>query len=740
MHQTIKLSIKNISCASCVSGIESTLMGVSGVTKARVNFAQKTISIEGQSKADALIDALAGIGYQAQVFSEPDLKHQEQEEQILFRQLMRKFIFAGLGGALLFLLGMLNLVPPLTTLKGQVIWSVLGLVTLSLMIYAGGHFYRNAWKAFLNHHSSMDTLIALGTGSAWAYSQFISIFPNAVPPLAQHVYFEAALMIIALINLGAALEIRARGKTSQAIKRLMGLQAKTARVMRQEEEVDIPIEEVVLGDIVRVRPGEKIPVDGQIIEGQSMIDESMLTGEALAVKKQSGDEVIGSTLNKSGSFKFKATRVGKDTALAHIIDMVQQAQNTKPPIAKLADIVASYFVPSVMIIAVITALIWFNFGPQPIVAYMLVTSMTVLIIACPCALGLAAPISIMVGMGKAAEHGALIRNGEALQTATHINAIVLDKTGTITKGRPEVAEVYACGDFQLQELLALAASLESGSEHPLGEAITEQAKRENLSLYEVSEFKAIAGYGISGRVNEQTLFFGNQRLMEQQGIDFEHLKQKSQTMASLGHTPMYLAIEGKLQGLLSVADPIKEDSQDAIARLQKQGITVYMLTGDNQTTAAVVAKQVGIEHVIAEVLPQDKAEHVRQLQQQNFIVGMVGDGINDAPALAQADVGFAIGSGTDVAIESADITLMSSSIQGVAHAIAISTATLGNIKQNLWGAFLYNSLGIPVAAGILYPFLGILLNPIIAGGAMALSSVTVVTNANRLRWFNPKGD
>ncbi len=733
MDNTQKLSLLNINCASCVTTIEAALKRVEGVNTAEVSFADKTALITGTASLESLISAVEAAGYQAKQFEEHSAQEEEQEEFGHFRQLLRKFIIAATLGVILLLVTLFELIPPVTTPNGQVIWFLIGLVTLGLMTYAGGHFYRNAWRAFLKRHATMDTLIALGTGTAWLYSQVITIAPNIVPPLAQHVYFEAAIIIIALVDLGAALEIRARGKTSQAIKRLIGLQAKTARVLRQGQELDVLIEEIQLGDTLRVRPGEKIAVDGEIIDGHSSIDESMLTGEPIPVQKNVGDEVIGSTLNKMGSFLFKATRVGKDTALAHIIDLVQTAQNTKPPIARLADVVASFFVPAVIIIAVITALLWFYFGPEPKIAFMLVTSMTVLIIACPCALGLAAPISVMVGMGKAAEHGILIRNGEALQQATTLSTIVLDKTGTITKGHPEVTDIIAISDWDNTALLQWSASLESGSEHPLGQAIMDAATAKHLSLLPIKNFAAIVGHGVSAMIEGKSVLLGNDTLMRKENIDLDQVINQANELASLGRTPMYLAVERQIVGLIAVADPIKEDSKAAIARLKALGLTVIMLTGDNATTAKVVAEQVGIQQVLADVLPKDKSAKVQQLQSEGYRVGMVGDGINDAPALAQADVGFAIGSGTDVAIESADVTLMRSSIHGVVDAIELSGAAMRNIKQNLFGAFIYNSLGIPIAAGILFPFTGILLNPIIAGGAMALSSVTVVSNANRLR-------
>lgn len=735
MSQTQKLFLSNIHCASCVKKIESALMDLEGVESAQVNFATKTASVTGEAKLEALITAIEKIGYVAKPYDEAIVLGEEQVEFARFRQLFRRFVASGLGGLIIFLLGFAGVLPPLSDVAGQLLWFGLGIATLLLMIYAGGYLYKNAWKAFINHQATMDTLVALGTGSAWLFSQFITVFPDAVPPLAQHVYFEATLIIIALVDFGAALETRARGKTSQAIKRLIGLKPKTARVVRDGQEIDIPIEDVLINEIVRVRPGEKIAVDGEMIEGHSTVDESMLTGEPIPVAKKVGDEVIGATINKTGTFLFKATRVGKDTALSQIINMVQTAQNTKPPIARLADIVSSFFVPAVMITAIITALIWFNFGPMPRIGFMLVTSMTVLIIACPCALGLAAPISVIVGMGKAAECGALIRNGAALQQASKLSAIVLDKTGTITKGHPEVTDIYSASNWHEEKILQWAASIESGSEHPLGQAIVDLANEKQLEMLPMQNFHAISGEGVRATIKKKHVILGNTKLMTNANIATKGFDVHTEKMANLGHTPMYVAVEDEVVGIISVADPIQKDAKQAISRLHKLGLKVFMITGDNLTTANYVSAQVGIDQVIAEVLPQEKADKIYQLQQSGEIVGMVGDGINDAPALATADVGFAIGSGTDVAIESADITLMRSSIHGVADAIAVSSATMRNIKENLFGAFIYNSLGIPIAAGILYPFIGLLLNPMIAGAAMALSSVTVVSNANRLRFF-----
>ena len=626
---------------------------------------------------------------------------------------------------------------PETNLE-RISWLVVGILTFGVMYFSGKHFYVGAWKSFKNHSANMDTLIALGTGTAWLYSMVVVFAPDAVPLMARHVYFEATAMIIGLIDLGLALEIKARGKTSEAIKRLIGLQAKTATVVRDNKEVQIGIEQVLFNDIVKVKPGEKIPVDGVVLEGHTSIDESMLTGEPMPAEKAEEDEVVAGTLNKSGMILFRATRVGKDTALAQIINMVKRAQNSKPPIGRLADVISAFFVPVVMITSVLSALAWLNFGPEPAIAFAIVSATTVLIIACPCALGLATPMSVMVGVGKAAEAGVLIRNGEALQTASKITAMILDKTGTITEGAPKVTDIILAKATDEKDVLQLAASLESGSEHPLAQAIVESALDQDIELLKIEAFNAITGFGVEASCNNKALLFGNDKLMKLKGIDLTGFVEQAQSLAKEAKTPMYFAVDGELAAIIAVADPIKSDSISAIKRLQANGIRVIMLTGDNKETAAAVAKKVGISEFLAEVLPEDKANKVNELQEGGEIVGMTGDGINDAPALALADVGFAIGTGTDVAIESADITLMRGSLHGLADAIAVSKATLRNIKQNLFGAFVYNVAGIPFAAGVLYPFFGILLSPVIAGAAMAFSSLTVVSNANRLRFFKAK--
>ena len=734
-NQTHRFSIGGMSCAGCVTSVEQALNDVAGVSQANVNFAEHTAIVKGDFDIAALISAVKNAGYDAAELKDDAAEEEKQTIELqYYRQLLKRAAVAAALGIPLFVGGMSGWLPELATATGQWVWLLIGLATLGVFIYSGGHFFSGAWKSFLAHNANMDTLIAMGTGSAWLYSMVITLFPDTVPSLARHAYFEAALIIICLINFGSALEMRARGKTSEAIQRLIGLQPKTARVVRNAKEIDVPISEVGLDETLRMRPGERIPVDGIVIDGHSNIDESMLTGEPLPVSKHQGDEVVAGTINTSGTFLFQSSRIGADTVLSQIIEMVRQAQSSKPAIGRLVDKVAAVFVPVVLIIAVITFLIWMNLAEAEQLSYAMVATMTVLIIACPCALGLATPISIMVGVGKAAESGILIRNGEALQQAGHISIVVLDKTGTVTQGKPAVTTVEALSDNS-DEILLKAASLETGSEHPLAQAIISAANEKQLSLLPVEHFEAISGQGVKGIINGEVVLLGNERLMSAEKIDASLLRQRVAELAQLGQTPMYVASNQQLIGLLAVADPIKEDSRQAIQRLHQSGIKVVMLTGDNQHTAQAVAKQVGIDEVIAEVMPQDKADKVASLQGGKEVVAMVGDGINDAPALARADVGFAIGSGTDVAIESADITLMRGSLHGVPDAIAISKATLRNIKQNLFGAFVYNTLGIPVAAGILYPVMGVLLNPMIAGAAMAMSSVTVVSNANRLRFF-----
>lgn len=730
------LKIDGMHCASCQKPIEKALRATAGVKDVSVNLANREVLVESTLKPESLVSAVAGAGYEAVVDPIQSLEDEDRTNHEKYLQLIRKTILALGVGAVLMVFAMKTGAPTSEWGALRVTWLLVALLTALIMFYTGRHFFKGAYQSLKSRSATMDTLIALGTGTAWLYSSVIVLFPDLVPIVARHVYFEAAVVIIGMVNLGQALEQRARGRTSMAIRRLLDLQQKSARIVRDGKEVDVPITQVVKGDLVRVRPGEQLAVDGLVTDGQTNIDESMLTGEPMPVGKTIGDEVSAGTLNKTGSILFEATRVGSDTALARIIKMVRQAQNSKPPIGKLADVIASVFVPVVMAIAVVAALVWFGIGPEPRIVYAVVTAVTVLIIACPCALGLATPMSIMVGIGKAAEAGVLIRNGEALQTASQITTVVLDKTGTITSGQPEVIEIDAFGDRSLNDVLLLAASLEAHSEHPMAQAFLGAAQSQELKLSSVQDFEAIAGHGICGTIDQQLLVLGNARLMGEKNIDIDDYSRKtSERMSESAWTPMFLALNDEVIAIFAVADPIKRDSAAAIKRLQDEGLEVVILSGDNRHTTEAVARQVGITDIRAEVLPEDKKNLVEELQKAGKKVGMVGDGINDAPALALADVGMAIGTGTDVAIESADITLMRGSLHGIADAIDISNATMRNIRQNLLGAFIYNSAGIPIAAGVLYPLTGLLLNPMIAGTAMAFSSVTVVSNANRLRLF-----
>ena len=669
-----------------------------------------------------------------------------------YRTMMRKFWFAAAVGTPLLLLMFAEFVPawrhalmPYHRLIGV----ASALLTLPVLAWSGRQFFESAWNGLRNHNTNMDTLVALGTGAAWAYSAVAVAAPGLFPAGTAGMYFEVAVIVIALILLGQALEVRAKSRSSAAIRRLLELQAKTARVIRDGKEQDVPVEEVAVGDTVLVRPGEKVPVDGLILEGESALDESIVTGESVPVDKRPGDAVVGSSVNKTGAFTFRATRVGRDTALAQIVRMVERAQSSKPPIGRLVDKVSSYFVPSVMIVAVLTFLAWFNFGPEPAVNFAFVTTVAVLVIACPCALGLATPISLMVGVGKAAEHGVLIRNGEALETASRLQVVVLDKTGTLTKGKPELTDVLPLEGLAEDELLRLAAVADRRSEHPLAEAIVKGALARGVGVGEPEQFKAVPGHGVEAVVEGRRVAVGNQKLMARENVSLGEFETAAARLADEGKTPMFVAVDGRPAGVIGVADTLKDDSVAAVRALRAMGVEVVMITGDNERTARAIARQTGITRVLAEVLPEEKARQVEKLQAEGRaekerggrgarLVGMVGDGINDAPALAQADVGFAIGTGTDVAIEAADVTLVGGSLRGVVTAIEVSRATLRNIKQNLFGAFVYNVLGIPVAAGALFPVLGMLLSPIIAGAAMAASSITVVTNANRLRLFEPR--
>jgi Cu+-exporting ATPase len=758
MNQTTTFKLQGMSCASCAHTIEAAIKAIPGVTACSVNFAtaQATVIHESEQAPIAVIQtAVDAAGYSAQPLPDEGLATGEDTEartrRAEHRLLVRKVWVSGIISTIL----VLGSLPMMTGLSMPWIPPWLHhpwfqwMLTTPVLFGCGNTFFTRAWKSVKRHTATMDTLVALGTGSAYGYSLFPMIAPQwfLAEGLSPDVYFEAASVIIALILLGRLLENRAKGRTSDAIRKLIGLQAKTARVIRQGRELDIPIADVVVNDIVLVRPGEKIPVDGEILQGTSTIDEAMVTGESIPVTKQPGDPVIGATLNKTGSFTFRATRVGRETFLAQIVQLVQQAQGSKAPIQRLADQVTGWFVPIVIAIALITFILWFNLMGNVTLA--LINTIGVLIIACPCALGLATPTSIMVGTGKGAEYGILVKGAESLELAHKIQTIVLDKTGTLTQGKPTVTDyvtVHGTPHSLELKLLSLAASLEYHSEHPLAEAVLFYAQSQELEVITadeagnraVQDFKAIAGSGIQGMVSTHWVQIGTQRWMQDLGIDTKSLQLPSDRLEGEGKTVIWIAVNGVIQGMMGIADALKPSSRNAVRALQHMGLDVVMLTGDNARTAHGIAQEVGIQRVLADVRPEQKAATIKTLQAEDRTVAMVGDGINDAPALAQADVGIAIGTGTDVAIAASDITLISGDLQGIVTAIQLSKATLHNIRQNLFFAFLYNMAGIPIAAGIFYPFLGWLLSPMIAGGAMALSSVSVVTNALRLRHFQPK--
>ena len=740
--------VTGMTCASCVGRVEKALRKVPGVLDASVNLATEKATVRyvaGAAGSRDLAKAVEGAGYgarESQAGASEEDGHAKE-----YRRLRSDFLLAA-ALTVLILIGslpmMLGFMPPL---PGG--WLNLALLVLAtpVQFWAGRRFYRGAYGAIRHGQANMNTLVVLGTSAAYLYSAFATLAPGLFAGRAD-VYFDTSALIITLILLGRLLEARAKGRTNEAIKRLAGLRAKTARVVRGEEELDVPVENVAVGDVVVVRPGEKIPVDGRVISGLSAVDEAMITGESMPVTKQKGDEVIGATMNTGGSLRFAATRVGEDTALSRIIEMVEEAQGTKAPIQRLADRISGIFVPAVIGIAVVTFLVWWALGPAPAFTFALLNMVAVLIIACPCALGLATPTSIMVGTGKGAESGILVKGGEALEGAHKLTTIVLDKTGTLTRGEPALTDVVAADGIPEKELLRLVASAERGSEHPLGEAIVRGARERGLSLADADEFEAVTGGGIRARIEGREVLVGNRRFLDDRGIDEDGLVPRAEEIARVGKTPMFVAVDGAPAGVIAVADTGKEESGEAVRRLYALGLKVAMITGDNRRTAEAIAREIGIDRVLAEVRPEDKADEVKRLQAGGEKVGMVGDGINDAPALAQADVGIAIGTGTDVAMEAADLTLISGDVRGVARAIRLSKATIRNIRQNLFWAFAYNVALIPVAAGVLYPFFAggtvpeVLrpflgeygfLNPVLAAAAMALSSVTVLSNALRLR-------
>ncbi|MEH2191100.1 MAG: heavy metal translocating P-type ATPase [Nostoc sp.] len=764
---TLTLKLRGMSCAGCANNIEKAIRSVSGVIDCNVNFGAEQAAIRydrSLASLEQIQTAIASAGYSSSPLQSELLSEEDDAEiasrQALQRQLFLKVIVGGVISIFLFL----GSLPMMTGLNLPLIPSFLQnpwlqlVLTTPVIFWCGGSFYRNGWKSLKRHTATMDTLIALGTSAAYLCSLFVTVFPKffIAQGLIPHVYYEVAAIVITLILLGRLLENRARGETSEAIRKLIGLQARDARVIRDGVEIDVPIAQVRINDVILVRPGEKIPVDGEVITGASTVDEAMVTGESLPVKKQPGDEVIGATINGAGAFQFRVTRVGNDTFLAQIVKLVQQAQGSKAPIQRLADQVTGWFVPAVIAVAIATFIIWFNFTGNITLATM--TTVGVLIIACPCALGLATPTSVMVGTGKGAENGILIKGADSLELAHKIQTIVLDKTGTLTQGKPTVTDfvtLHGTANGNEIKLLQLAATVERNSEHPLAEAVVKYAQSQQVSLIDAQNFIANVGSGVQAVVLNQLVQIGTQRWLTELGINIIALQQYKDTWETAGKTVIFIAVDGQLQGIMGIADALKPSSAAVVKALQKLGLEIVMLTGDNRKTADAIAKQVGIQRVFAEVRPDQKAAIIQFLQKgglgknfpnsqfpipnsQSKIVAMVGDGINDAPALAQADVGIAIGTGTDVAIAASDITLISGDLQGIVTAIQLSRATINNIRQNLFFAFIYNVIGIPIAAGILFPIFGWLLNPIIAGGAMALSSLSVVSNALRLRNFQPK--
>jgi Cu+-exporting ATPase len=754
--ERVDLPITGMTCAACARRIERKLTNAPGVTRANVNFATARATVEfdpARTGVSDLIEAVRAVGYDTAGVPADESASADSEEAaraVEQRTLWRRFLVAALLSAPVLLVAMAHGRVALFNVR-WINWAQLAL-TLPVVCYSGWPFYRGAWLALRHRAADMNTLIATGTGAAFLYSLVATGAPQLVntsahasmPGMAETtiapVYYEAAGVIIALILLGRLLEARARGRTSAAIKRLLGLQARTARVVRDGQELDVPIAAVVVGDTIIVRPGEKIPVDGEVLAGASAVNEAMLTGESMPVEKRAGAEVYGATINQTGSFKFKATKVGRDTVLQQIVRLVEQAQGQRAPIARLADVISGYFTPVVILIAILTFVLWFTFAPtETRLTFALVNFVSVLIIACPCALGLATPTAVLVGTGRGAEHGVLIKGGAALETAHKVQTIVLDKTGTITRGQPAVTDVLTADGFDETELLRLAASAERGSEHPLGAALVRRANEQGVALTDASNFNALTGHGVEAEIDGRKLLLGNLRLMDERKVALNGLRARAAALATDGKTPMFVAVDGAGAGVIAVADEVKPDAAAAVGALKRQGLEVVMITGDNEQTARAVARAVGIERVLAGVLPAGKAAEVKRLQAEGQIVAAVGDGINDAPMLAQADVGIAIGTGTDIAIEAADITLMRASLSGVVTAIALARATIRIIKQNLFWAFVYNTLGIPIAAGALYPFTGWLLSPVIASAAMALSSVSVVTNSLRLRRFKANG-
>jgi Cu+-exporting ATPase len=734
--ESFHLLIDGMSCASCVSRVQHALQEVDGVSQARVNLAERSALVLGSAQPQSLIDAVTRAGYGAEII-EDDVKRREKQQQSAQAAVQRFRWQAALALALgipLMLWGMVgdNMMLSATNRSG---WLMVGVVTLLVMAIAGEHFYRSAWKSLRNRTATMDTLVALGTAAAWLYSMAVNLWPDLFPMAARHLYYEASAMIIGLINLGHMLEQRARQRSSQALEKLLDLTPPTARVVTDRGEQTLALSAVTLGMTLRVNTGDRVPVDGTIIQGEAWLDEAMLTGEAVPQQKSAGDTLHAGTVMQDGSVLLRADAIGKNTTLSRIIQLVRQAQSSKPAIGQLADKISAIFVPTVVVIALLSAAVWYLFGPAPQIVYTLVIATTVLIIACPCALGLATPMSIIAGVGRAAEFGVLVRDADALQRASTLSTLVFDKTGTLTEGKPRVVAIQLFNGADEPSVLHQAAALEQGSGHPLAQAIVARAGLS--SLPDIAQFRTIPGQGVSGILDGIPLLLGNPALMAQQQIATDSVQQQMDKLAETGATPVLLAADGHIVALFAIRDPLRQESVGALQRLHQRGYQLVMLTGDNPITASAIAREAGIDRVIAGVLPAGKAAAIAHLQQQGQQVAMIGDGINDAPALAQADVGIAMGGGSDVAIETAAITLMRQDLNAVVDALSIAKATLRNMKQNLLGAFIYNAAGIPIAAGVLYPLTGTLLSPVVAGAAMALSSITVVSNANRLIRYRP---
>ena len=740
-EKRIEFGVNGMHCAACVTRVERAIRSVPGVVDAEVGLATESARVHFSGTLDvaAVQEAVRGAGYRAEpLFSmEEFLREREQEREDEYHSLLRRFGWGAVLALPVLLIGHADLLPFISLLPDRMrgLWALSGLLTIPHLFYVGRGFFTGAWAALRRREANMDTLVALGTGSAWLYSTVAVASPRLFPAGTAHPFYEATAVVITLVVLGQALEARARGRTSRALHRLMDLRPQSARVIRDGGEVEIPAGEVDVDDVVIVRPGEGVPVDGTVEEGRSAVDESMLTGESMPVEKTAGDPVVGGTLNRSGSFRFRATRVGRDTVLTRIVQMVREAQGSKPPIQKLVDQVAGWFVPAVIIVAVLSFGVWYGVGPEPRLNFATVVAVSVLVIACPCALGLATPISIMVAVGKAAEFGVLVRDSGALHSVGRVSVVVLDKTGTVTEGRPALTDLVPLGTLGADELLRWTAAIEQASEHPLADAVVGAARTRGFDLPEASEFQAHAGLGVAAVVDGREMVAGSERFLKEQGVDTYAAASLMERLSEEGRSPMMVAVDGELAGVLAVADPVRSDAALQVARLRRLGCEVILLTGDHSRTAAAVARQLRIDRVFARVLPEEKAERVADLQDEGLPVMMVGDGVNDALALARADVGVAMGGGTDVAMETADLTLIGGSLRGIGDVIELSRATERNVRQNLLGAFFYNALGIPVAAGVLYPFFGVLLSPMIAGAAMAFSSVTVVANSNRLRSF-----